>query len=168
MKKWEEGKTRDVYITYYLDFESSKWTRRRPPHKKSRQGYSGIYPETFLRGTRLSTRHRASINSFSSHHSPIPHLISNQCIPIHASSHITYKTTRRYFLFFFFAPPFSSAFRFSPLVSFPFPFPVFLAAGSLGFTVKNPSKRPCCLAASILESFAAPARTLSSLRFCIR
>ena len=62
-----------------------------------------------------------------------------------------------HFLPFFFAPPFTSAFRFKPVSSFFTPFV------SVFFTVKKPSKRPCCFAESILASFAAPARTRSSL-----
>ena len=72
----------------------------------------------------------------------------------------------------------SSAFRFAPaLVSFPFPFAPFplvsvsfpfptlplSSFGSLGCTVKKPSRRPCCFALPNFWSFSAPFRTRSSL-----
>jgi hypothetical protein len=65
-----------------------------------------------------------------------------------------------HFFPFFFAPPFSSTFRFSapPAPAFTGPFP------SFGLEIKNPSSRPCCFAESILASLEAPARIRSSLQ----
>ena len=66
-----------------------------------------------------------------------------------------------FFPFFFFPESFS----FSPPLRFP-PVPdssLTLPFVSFGFTLKNPSNRPCCLAVIILLSLAAPARILSSL-----
>jgi hypothetical protein len=56
--------------------------------------------------------------------------------------------------------------RFVPFgASFPFPFASAFAGDffSLGLTVKNPSKRPCCLLLRNFVSFSAPFRTRSSL-----
>ena len=62
---------------------------------------------------------------------------------------------------------FSITFRFVPFpLAAPLPFPLddsssFL--GDLGFTEKNPSRRPCCLALRNLDNFSAPFFTRSSL-----
>lgn len=54
----------------------------------------------------------------------------------------------------------------SPFLSAPFPFAG--GAFSLGLTVKNPSRRPCCLLFRYFWSFSAPFRTRSSLNTAVR
>lgn len=91
--------------------------------------------------------------------------------------HLKVKLTHYYFFVLLFllvdSSLFSSAFRFAPvlasfpfasfpLVPFPCPFNTF-PLGSLGWTVKKPSRRPCCFALRNFWSFSAPFRMRSSL-----
>ena len=63
--------------------------------------------------------------------------------------------------------PFASAFAFAfPLASFPLFFDVPFLGDVLGWTVKNPSSRPCCLLFKNFASLSAPLRTRSSLHHC--